>query len=195
MDSQPPKAFIFMKVKDYEEETLEGIVERKQRELNDVGMTYWGYGGTILDPTKQVQPFVGRWFSDQEPIYLLMHRTKGKFKSGASPAKANQFSEDKKDKKSWKDVRSGIHLPRTKCALVIDEIVELTPPQELNLRDYEVGIGPSCGDSAAEYQKRSGKGCFVLAETVCDGPDDDGKYRACISYRIRLKRPYAVYIQ
>ena len=85
MDNHRPEAFIFMKVKDYEDETLEEIVKRKQDELDDVGKTFWGYGGTILDPKKQVQPFVGRWFRKQDPIYLLMERKEGKFKSEASP--------------------------------------------------------------------------------------------------------------
>ena len=75
-------------------------------------------------------------------------------------------------------------------------MIELTSPLELDLRDYEVGIGPSCGRNAAEYQKRSGKGCFVAAESVYDGLDDDAdKYQACISYKARLKFPYAVFLE
>ncbi len=192
MGNSVPEAFIFMKVvREYDGKTLDKIVERKQRELNDVGMTYWGYGGTILDPTKQVQPFVGRWFREQEPIYLLMHRTKGKFKSEASPAKATRYSVAKKDEKSWEDIPPGIHLQRTKCALVLDEIIELTPHQELNLRDYEVGIGPSCGNNAAEYLKApNSKGCFVKAESRYLGP----AVEACITYLARLKFPYAVFL-
>ena len=57
---QPGAGFIFMKVGVHAQETLTDIIARKQRELKDAGVSFWGYGGNTCHPTTKVQPFVSK---------------------------------------------------------------------------------------------------------------------------------------
>src|SRR5258706_290594 len=66
-----PNAFIFMKIGSHAGENLEEILERKQREIEVAGRTFWGYGGPPCHPLKQVQPFA-RSLVKQPTIFLLM---------------------------------------------------------------------------------------------------------------------------
>ena len=197
MDNSVPKAFIFMKVVNYGEDTLEEIMERKQRELNDVGWTYWGYGGNEgtgpLHPKKQVQPFAGQWMKEPGSVQVLMEKIDGKFNIELPTAK-KYSADDSVDEERWNCLPSGIYLPRTKWALVLGEIIEVTPPLELDLRDYKVGIGPSCGNNAAKYLSgKTSKGCLVETETPYRG--SDAPETVTITYQAFLKFPYAVFLK
>jgi hypothetical protein len=55
--STAPEAFIFMKIGSHAGETLEQILERKQREIERTGRSFWGYGGASCHPLTQLQPF------------------------------------------------------------------------------------------------------------------------------------------
>ena len=198
MDNSDPKdAFIFMKVGDYGKECLEGILERKQREreLDEKKRIFWGYSGTLVYPSTQAQPFSEKWVKKQGSIHLLMAQTDSNPRRKARRTiEYKKYSVDKKaDEKDWKPLPPGVVVTYNNLALVLDEIIKLTPPLELDLRNYEVGIGPSCGDDAAKYQKRSGKGCFVKAESTYDGPD--APETVTIKYQARLKFPYAVFLR
>lgn len=49
---------IYMKYGVHAGHTVEEIIARKSEEYHRTGKMFWGYGGTICHPTKQVQPFV-----------------------------------------------------------------------------------------------------------------------------------------
>ena len=46
-----------MKVGLHAQESIEDIVKRKQREFEDTGSIFWGYGGSTCHPLTMVQPF------------------------------------------------------------------------------------------------------------------------------------------
>ena len=77
MDNSVPDAFIFMKVGDYGGECLEGILERKKRELGEGKDDFLGLRRErgSLHPTEQVQRFVERWDEGHGPIEVLMSLT------------------------------------------------------------------------------------------------------------------------
>src|SRR5438477_290714 len=52
-----PDRFLFMKVGNHANETWEQILERKRKEYDRTGRTFWGYGGTTCHPLGVVQPF------------------------------------------------------------------------------------------------------------------------------------------
>ena len=64
----PPHAFIYMKVGPHGGETLDEILSRKARELEKADRIFWSYGGSILHPETQVQPFAQEWNQEQGSI-------------------------------------------------------------------------------------------------------------------------------
>ena len=66
---------------------------------------------------------------------------------------------------------------------------------ELDLGQYEVGIGPSRGRNAAQYIKGLvSKGCFVATHpTVVDSDSPQQVVR--IAWEARLVTPYAVFVR
>ena len=191
MDNSEPKAFIFMKVGDYGGECLEGILERKELELKKEKMIFWGYGKRgSLHPTEQVQRFVKRWDEEHGPIEVLMSLTKSNPREGDYLGTENRKEQFSEDEEKWETVRSGI-CTDSERALVLNKIRRCH--FHLDLREFEVGIGDSCGKkSAAEHLKgSSSKGCFLEAESKYPGL----AVEACITYRALLKPPYAVFLQ
>ena len=190
MDNSKPQAFIFMKVGSHGCEKLHEILDRKKIELKEAGMIFWGYGGTVLNPQKQVQPFVERWVKEQDYIEVLMQPIESDSKSGSRAGTAKLFAVN--DKERWKPIREGIKTG-SKHALVLEEIRRCD--LKLNLRDYEVGIGPSEGKkNAAEYLKgRTDKGALVKVARSKHNRREKGD-RVSIKYRARLKPPYAVFL-
>jgi hypothetical protein len=63
---------LFMKIGGHGDETLHQILERKRKEYNDTGISFWGYGGTACHPLKQVRPFALETIQTQPRIYMLM---------------------------------------------------------------------------------------------------------------------------
>ena len=173
------------------EECLEGIIERKNREWEEEGKIFWGYGKRgSLHPTKQVQPFIEHRTKKPDDIEVLMSFTKHNPENigylGTEKCK-EQFS---KDEEEWKDVPPGI-CTELERALVLKKIRRCH--FHLDLRKFEVGIGDSCGKkSAAEHLKGpSSRGCFVKAESRYPGRPVE----ACITYRAYLKSPHAVFLR
>ena len=204
MDNSGPKAFIFMKVGDYGGECLEGIIERKNREWENEGKIFWGYGGTVLHPTDQVKPFVEEWKKEGLGcIEVLMERTP------SNPKKRDYDGRKKENlkKKYSKDGDNWITVPPEICtdsnrALVLDEIRACHT--HIDLRDYKVGVDPSKGKYATDYlafrgmkkltgkTRRTDKGCLVKANSRKRGIR---AVQICIAYRARLVEPYAVFLQ
>ena len=188
MTNQLPQAFIFMRVGNHAGESFEEILERKQRELNDAGMIFWGYGGNTLHPTKHVQPFVNLWLRAEGSIQILMQSIDSKADPDILPAR--EFSVDGT---TWDPLPSGVVVTGSKYAIVLDEI---KPGQlDLDLTRFEVGFGPSQGRNAAKYMRgRVDKGCLVSAQSTDVEP---GIHRPPISigFQAHLLKPYAVFLR
>ena len=206
MDNSVPQAFIFMKVGIHGGESLKKIVKRKQREVNDVGMAFWGYGGTVLHPTNQVQPFVEKWKEESVCIEVLMEEINGDSKSGYPLGTVKQFAvSDKKlvnDKELWKRIPKGIETSG-EHALVLDEISPCH--MELDLRQFEVDRPRKKAINATQYlafrgmkklterKRGADKGCLVAVESTYGSPGGPEAI-VSISYRARLLCPYAVFL-
>ena len=188
MNNQMPEAFIFMRVGNHAGETFESILERKQREFEEAGRIFWGYGGTTLHPIKHVQPFAKLCVAQEGSIRIVMEPIDSKAAPNVLPA--NEFSVDGVN---WEPIPTGIEVTGSRFAIVLDEI---TPGQlDLNLSDFEVGIGPSRGRNAAQYVKgRVDKGCFVSKQTR-DSDLNTQERIVPIGFQARLLEPYAVMLR
>ena len=188
MNDQLPEALIFMRVGNHAGETFESILARKKREYEEAGKIFWGYGGTTLHPTKHVQPFAKMWVEKKGSIRIVMQPIDSKANPDVLPA--NEYSVDGVN---WEPIPAGIEVTGSKYAIVLDEIL---PGQlDLNLGDFQVGIGPSKGKSAAQYVRgRVDKGCFVSGRSDEDDPIIQSEL-VSIGYQARLLDPYAVMLR
>ena len=103
---------------------------------------------------------------------------------------ATQFSVDRRE---WEPLPSGIVVTGSRYAIVLDEI---KPVQlDLDLGQFEVGIGPSRDRNAAQYVRgRVDKGCFVAAHSTM-GDSDIPRRSVQIGWEARLADPYAVFVR
>ena len=188
MGNQLSQAFIFMRVGNHAGEDFDSILKRKQQEFNDAGMIFWGYGGTTLHPVRQVQPFAKMWVEQRGSIQLVMQPIDSKADPDILPA-----TEYSIDGIVWEQIPRGIAVTGSRYAIVLDEI---EPGNlDLNLRDFEVGIGPSRGRNAAQYLKgRVDKGCFVASKST---DEEIGSSRPIVSigFQAKLLEPYAVMLR
>ena len=187
MALQLPQAFIYMKVGPHGGETLDEILERKARELETAGRIFWSYGGNILYPETQVQPFAQEWTQKQGSVYVLMERlNQDGYGSGPRAGTATCYSvtHDGERKTIPEGIRTG-----PPHALILGEITRVD--WKLDLRDFEVGVGPSKCKNAADYiGNRVDKGCLVAASST---PDRVSK-PVHIGYQALLLSPYAVFL-
>jgi hypothetical protein len=150
-----PDAFVYMKVGNHAGEDFDSILERKNRELEQAGRIFWGYGGTACHPLVQVQPFARLYAKKHGQIYLLMEPVNSKANPEIDPA-----SEYSSDGAVWQPIPEGIRVTGSRYALVLGQI----KPTEVEVRldDFVVGIGLSRGKVAADYlQGRIDKGCLI----------------------------------
>lgn len=182
-----PEAFVFMKVGMHARESLEQILERKQREFDKTGRIFWGYGGGTCHPTKQVQPFArSRLIAGQQSVCLLMESINSLADPQIEPAK--YFSVDNEN---WEPIPKGISVTGSRYAMVLDEIKPMT--LEVDPREFVVGIGDSTGKHAIDYlQGRVDKGCFVRTDRPAAHPV--AKRRA-VGLVARLQEPFAVFVR
>ena len=78
MSEKLPESFIFMKVGNHAGENFDAILARKNREREQAGCIFWGYGGTVCHPLMQVQPFARLYTKQQGCIYLFMEPMESK---------------------------------------------------------------------------------------------------------------------
>lgn len=185
---RPGAGILFMKVGTHAQETLEDIIARKTREIEDAGYALWGYGGNTCHPQTMVQPFARAFEKRGDTIYLCMHEMDSKH--FAETLRADQFSEDGA---AWKDIPSAINVVGSRYALVIDGLhhEELRLP----LARTRVAIGNSQGRAGDRYIiGRVDKGCL---EVIDDTPGSTGSEELSIHIGLvaRLISPYAVYLR
>ena len=188
MKENTPQAFIFMRVGSHAGESFEDILDRKQRELTEAGRIFWGYGGTTLHPIKHVQPFAKLWVQREGLINILMEPIDSRADPDVLPA--NEYSVDGI---TWDPIPEGILVTGSRYAIVLDEI--RPGGLDLNLGEFEVGIGPSRGRNAAHYVRgRVDKGCFVATQPESEGASVEERPVA-IGFQARLIDPYAVMLR
>ena len=144
MSQDRTQAFVYMKAGHHADEPLEKILERKNREFDAEQRIFWGYGGTLAHPRTQVQPFAKLWARHGNQVQLLMAVTQSKHYSD-SP-RATEYSVDGE---IWKQIPKGISVTGSKHALVIGPLEPVD--FELDISEYEVGIGPKENTNAAQY--------------------------------------------
>jgi hypothetical protein len=167
MDSEGPEgtpfpAILYMKVGFHVDETLVHILARKAREEREAGVLFWGYGGTLCHPTRQVQPFA-RGQGDL-PISIVLSVTPSRFT--AVQRRASEYSTDGD---LWRPLPVGVSVTGSAFALVCRS---LRPASfALDLARYEVAVGPSAGRSlAAHVRHRVDKACATRVRDCADPP-------------------------
>lgn len=175
-----PRRVIVMKVGMHDGEAWDTIVRRKTHEERVVGVTYWGYRGTVCHPLKQVQPFARE--AGGEPIAVLMIRTSSDFKAPWVPA-----TEESSDGIVWSPIRTGI-ATTGRYALLLKSL--LPSRESVDLGRYEVGIGPHEGTPLCDYFRgRVDKACGRLTSGL-------GKAEVrLLATRAELVPPYAVMLR
>lgn len=184
---EPGNGVLFMKVGTHAGESLEDIVQRKRRELQEAGQIWWGYGGSTCHPINSVQPFVKETIGSGHGIWLIMEPMQSNH--FAEPKLAEEYSDDGV---RWNKVPHGVHVKGSRYALVLDSLEE--DHFTLDLAALRVAVGASRGRSAAEYVSgRVDKGCFVVDSAPRNGATEI-KPRE-IGLVAALKAPYAVMLR
>lgn len=158
---QQGEAFLFMKVGTHANETLESIIERKTKEIEQGGFAMWGYGGNTCHPINMVRPFADEFRRQNVPIRLIMEVMKSNH--FAEPIAADQYSVDGDE---WVDIDTSIHrVLGSRYALFIDNLREEV--MQLPLTKSKVALGPSEGRRGDIYiQGRVDKACLIYDQTI-----------------------------
>ena len=175
-----PTAVIIMKAGPHAGSGWQEIVEWKMGDLLRADVTLWGYGGSLCDPLRQVQPFA---LEVGTSIEVAMLPTTSNPEN--APTVASEMSVDKV---KWEPLAEGVNVTGSKCALVLDRL-DLCD-EVIDLSSYEVAIGPSEGKPAGDYLRHQvDKGCF---RRILQPSGDDVRP---VTMRGRLTRPWAVYLR
>lgn len=179
---------IFMKVGLHAQETIEDIIARKQREYDQAGVIFWGYGGNTCHPRTMVQPFVRNQEENGNQVLLIMNKMDSKHE--AAPEIAQEYSEDGVN---WVHIPSGVEVRGSRYAMVLDKLE--FEEFDVNIDDFEVGIGVSRGRRADGYMAgQVDKGCFIYTppETHLTPAQHVVKPIGLVA---RVKAPYAVFLR
>lgn len=184
---RPGSGFIFMKVGVHAQESLKDILARKQKELADAGVSFWGYGGNTCHPTTKVQPFVSRLAKAGQEVYLCMHEMVSKHY--ADPVRAEEYSVDGQ---TWEKVPKGVNVLGSRYALVLTSFQGTE--FEVSLAHTRVGVGLQEGRAGADYIRgRVDKACLEVTEERL--PTSDGDRVLKIDVAAKLAAPYAVLLR
>ena len=189
MDDEIKKAgLIFMKVGLHAQESIEDIVNRKQREFEETGSIFWGYGGNTCHPLTMVQPFAKEVERSGNQVLIVMQKMNSRH--AAPPEIAKQYSDDGVN---WQPIPKGIEVRGSRYALILDEL--RVEEFELDLGELQVGVGPSRGRKADKYLiGQADKGCFFYKPRELPVPQDQQVVKP-IELVARVKKPYAVLLK
>jgi hypothetical protein len=149
---------LFMKVGTHAQESLEDIIARKTKEIEEAGYGLWGYGGNTCHPQTMVQPFAKAFERRGETIQLCMHPMTSNHR--ADPLRADESSPDGVN---WSAIPSAIRVLGSRYALVIKSLRK--DEFELPLDRTLVAVGPSKGLSGASYiNGRVDKACLEVTD-------------------------------
>lgn len=179
-------AFLYMKVGVHANESLEDIIARKRKEIEDAGVSFWGYGGNSCHPFNAVQPFVREETAKGIKVRLLMQKiTSRHFATGL----AKEYSAD--GGKNYYPVPKGVNVLGSRYALVVTTLDPIEAV--LSLSDTVVGIGNKRGLSGDQYIRgHVDKACLVYSPGVGlpERKDD-----IVLSLSAELAAPYAVVLR
>jgi hypothetical protein len=185
---RPGNPLIYMKVGTHAGETLDDIIARKQKEIDEAGIAMWGYGGGTCHPKSMVQPFAEEFAARKEPIVLVMEAMDSRH--FAEPLPASEYSVDGFD---WLPMPKGVVVKGSRFALVLKNLRH--EEFKLPLAQTAVAVGPTRGRSGNRYIKgRVDKACL----TVTDSPELSNEVpnrEAPISLVADLEKPYAVFVR
>jgi hypothetical protein len=183
-DFEVGDSILFMKVGTHANEPLEEIIRRKQLEIEQAGLSMWGYGGSTCHPRTMVQPFAERSAKVGKTIRLVMHPMESHH--FADKVRAEQSSADRF---SWEPIPPAINVLGSRFALCIANLQEVQ--WDLPLDDTRVAIGNSTGKRGSDYlQGRVDKACLEVTETS-SGTTAASK----IELVAELVAPYAVFLK
>ena len=176
-----PERVIVAKFGVHAGESVESIVARKTKECSNAPFMLWGYGGSLLDPLRQAQPFC----RDANAIHLAMMPTPSGMYAKATAATAYSA-----DRRAWRPLPKGVGVTGSTKAFVCRslEVVDL----ELDAREYEVATGGSAGTPLADYLRfHIDKACAIRrGEPVSAAPSQVLE----IVLLATLMPPFAVYL-
>jgi hypothetical protein len=182
MTFEPGQPVLFMKVGTHAGETLEDILVRKQREIDEAGFAMWGYGGNTCHPTSMVQPFARQLGA--EGISLCMQEMNSRH--FAEQVRAAEYSTNGLD---WTEIDPAINVLGSRYALCIDSLEPVN--ETLDLSATHVAVGRSHGRIGRDYvQGRVDKACLVI--------DPNGQVDPkpiTINLRASVIAPHAVFLR
>jgi len=189
---KPGAGVLYMKVGTHGQETLEQIIARKTKEIEEAGVAFWGYGGNTCHPQTMVQPFAKSFEESGEAVYLCMQRMDSKH--FAFPVRAEEFSVDGI---SWDIIPPAINVRGSRYALVIKNLRQ--EEFDLALDRTRVALGNSMGAVGSKYIRgRVDKACLeVIAEPPpkSDSTAEDSPDKIRLDLVAELAVPYAVYVR
>jgi hypothetical protein len=185
---EPGAGLLFMKVGTHAHESLDVIIARKAKEIQDAGFAMWGYGGNTCHPRTMVQPFAESFEQRGKPIYLCMNEMKSNHY--AEPLRAREYS---KDGIEWRLVPLPINVLGSRFALLIEDLRR--EEFELPLDRTRVAVGISRGRLGSRYiSGQADKACLEVMP-VYDLPNDVEPRPVQINLVAKLRAPYAVFLR
>ncbi len=185
---RPGAGILFMKVGSHAQETLEDIIVRKTKEIEDTGFGMWGYGGNTCHPRTMVQPFARTFEQRGQAIYLCMEEMESNH--FAQPVRAEQFSIDGIN---WEEIPSTINVRGSRYALIINELRQ--EDFDLPLSRTRVAIGNSNGRPGHQYIRgRVDKACLEVLDSAASSIFANDR-TIHIGLTATLAEPYAVLLR
>jgi len=183
----PENGILFMKVGVHANESLEDIIARKTKEIDDAGFALWGYGGSTCHPSTMVQPFAKNRADQGKPIFLCMHEMNSRH--FAEQIRAQQMSIDGIH---WEPIHDKINVLGSRYALAIKDLRR--EEFSITLEHTQIAVGPSKGKLGHRYLKgQSDKACLELIAVEDRVPADAPPLS--IELVAELCEPYAVFLK
>jgi hypothetical protein len=184
---KPGQGILYMKVGTHAQESLEDIIARKTKEIEDAGLAFWGYGGNTCHPQTMVQPFARTYERQGGIIYLCMQPMESKH--FAEQIRADEFSVDGSQ---WNVIPDGINVLGSRYALAIRKLHRAD--FELPLDKTRVAVGNSIGAVGSKYiEGRVDKACLEITDR--SGIIGAPSVPVHIGVVAELVDPYAVYLR
>lgn len=182
---KPGDSFLYMKVGVHASESLEDIIKRKRAEIEEAGVSFWGYGGNSCHPLTAVQPFVREETEKGTTVRLLMQEIVSRH---YAQGEASEYSVDGKH---YEPIPKGIKVLGSRYALVLKSLdaIDLA----VSLAQTRVGIGNCMGRAGADYIRgHVDKACLVYDPSA--GPNL-GDATVLLGLSADLAQPYAVLLR
>lgn len=185
---KPGAGVLYMKVGTHAQETLDDIIVRKTKEIEQAGVAFWGYGGNTCHPQTMVQPFAKTFEERGGAIYLCMQPMVSKH--FAVPVRAEEFSIDGIN---WEKISPEINVLGSRYALVIRNLHK--EEFDLVLSKTKVALGTSMGAVGSKYiSGRVDKACLEITDNGHGNAEDQEAVRH-IGLVADIVKPYAVYVR